>query len=108
MREDSISEVLFQDAGNFNAGDSSLMNDLLSEGAVDFLSHEFLAKISMMIAMSPWYSWRIAPRCPRSGLKLGPMDNAQEWCEAVVVHVVLRTPAGGGALEREADDLQEL
>ncbi len=35
--------------------------------------------ISTMITMSPWFSWRTAPGCQRSGVKLGPMDKAQEW-----------------------------
>ncbi len=43
---------------------------------------EFLAMISSMITMSPWYSWRSVPGCLRGGLKLGPMDKAQEWYSA--------------------------
>ncbi len=37
VREDSLSEIFFQDGGNFNAGDSGWVNDLSSAGAVHFL-----------------------------------------------------------------------
>ena len=43
---------------------------------VPVLSHEFLAMVSTMVTMSPWFSWRTAPGCQRSGVKLGPMDKA--------------------------------
>ena len=60
-------------------------NPLAEPGQVEYyqtvpvLSHEFLAMISTMITISPWFSWRTAPGCQRSGVKLGPMDKAQEW-----------------------------
>ncbi len=49
---------------------------------VSVLSCEFLAMISTTATMSPWFSWRAAPGCQRSCVKLGPMDKAQEWYNA--------------------------
>jgi len=40
--------------------------------------------ISTMVTMSPWFSWRTAPGCQRSGVKLGPMDKAQEWYDSML------------------------
>jgi hypothetical protein len=38
--------------------------------------------ISTTVTMSLWFSWRTAPGCQCSGVKLGPMDKAQEWYDA--------------------------
>ncbi len=50
VREDSRSEVLFQDGCNFNAGDSGLVNYLSSEGAVQFIE-EGLSKCHLVVSV---------------------------------------------------------
>ena len=78
---------------------------------VPVLSHEFLAMVNTMVTMSPWFSWRTAPGCQRSGVKLGPMDKAQEWYDAKLLWYRsfygrnFVTQAGDGLLEKESDFL---
>ncbi len=38
--------------------------------------------ISTIVTIVSWFSWRTAPGSQRSGVKLGPMDKAQEWYDA--------------------------
>ena len=53
--------------------------DADSDEPVEMLSWEFLAFISVLIAMAPWYAWLPCPGSQAKKLPLGPMELAEGW-----------------------------
>ena len=45
-------------------------------------SWEFLATLSVFVAMSPWYSWRVSPGSQQRGLDMGDPRIADRWYDA--------------------------
>ena len=50
-----------------------------SNEKVPVLGWEFLALLSVLIAMAPWFTWRPSQESRRLSLPLGSLDDAERW-----------------------------
>ena len=79
----SLSTMTGEDKYGLEALFGMMMPDPAGIGKlVPMFSWEFLATLSVFVAMSPWYSYRVSPGTQQRGFILGDPRLADQWYQA--------------------------